>query len=145
MRSSEEWPNRRAVTFRGTTKMRKAVENVLRILKFELDFLENGGCRQSVRNPRSRSAIFQESPTCLTFSDPKQTHPCKECVVIEFVPAEHRAESAPCHHIPLTRLGDSAESLESWAGREEFEDIVKNWLRETIESLEERNARNSAK
>ena len=117
--------------------MRKPDQDFLRILKLELDFLENGGCARLVRNPHSRSGIFQESPTCLSFTDSEQTHPCEQCVLIEFVPAEHRIESAPCHYIPLTRLGDSAASLESWAKRDEFEEIVKNWLRETIKTFEE--------
>jgi hypothetical protein len=120
--------------------MQRTGPDFLGILRFELDFLENGGCEVSIRNPRNRSAIFQESPTCLTFSDPKQTHPCTECALLEFVPPEKRAESAPCHFIPLTRSGDSIESIESWAGREEFEDIVKSWLRETIKRFEERNS-----
>ena len=61
-------------------------------------------------------------------------------ITMEFVPPERRAESAPCHHIPLTRSGDSAESIQLWTCPEEFEDIVKNWLRDMIKRLEEENS-----
>ena len=119
--------------------MAQDAKNLLEILKLQLAFLENGCCGRSFRTLWKATSIFQDLPTCLNCSDPKQAHSCNKCVLIAFVPPARRAETVPCHHIPLTRLGDSMESIAGWAGREQSEDIVKNWLRE-IKKLEEEHA-----
>ena len=111
--------------------------NILETLKFELDFLEKGGYGRSVRTPWKPTSIFQDSPTCLNFNDPQRTHPCNECLLIAFVPPENRAEPVPCHHIPLTKSGDTVESAQRWANQKELEEAVKSWLRDTIKRLEE--------
>jgi hypothetical protein len=110
---------------------------VLEVLKFELDFLEKGGYGRSVRTPWKPTSVFQDSPSCLNFSDPKQTHPCNECLLEAFVPPERRGESVPCHHIPLTSAGDTVESAERRGNQGEREEVVKAWLRQTIRRLEE--------
>src|SRR5262249_30721968 len=84
---------------------------VKEVLQFELDFLEQGGYGRSVRTPWLPKVPFVDSPSCLNFNDPERPHPCKGCVLMEFVPEQHRSERVPCHHIPLTPSGATVESL----------------------------------
>lgn len=62
--------------------MAKAKRDLLEVLRLELEFLKNGGYR---RAPSWRSKlIFEDSPTCLHYSDPEQPRPCSECVMMQF-------------------------------------------------------------
>jgi hypothetical protein len=117
-------------------------QNQIKILKLQFAFLEKGSRSHSIRTSWKRTTIFQGLPTCFNYNDPGQRHPCNECVLIAFVPSEKREESIPCRYIPMTRLGDTIESMESWAGREQLEDVVKNWLRDRIKKLEEKHITN---
>lgn len=110
----------------------------LQRLKAQLDFIEAGRYRQSSRTPWRPPAVFLDSPTCLNFGTSYGVHPCDECVLMRFVPAERRKASIPCHHIPLTEAGDTVKSVEAWADQDELEDLVKAWLRRTIALLEQR-------
>lgn len=115
--------------------------DILEILKFELEFIEDGGYGRSVRTPWKPTSIFQDSLTCLNFGDPECTRPCQECLLMEFVPPERRAESVPCHHIPLTASGRTVDQLEHAEDQAELEEAVKVWLRKTIQRLEEERVR----
>jgi hypothetical protein len=46
----------------------------------------------------------------------------------------------PCHDIPLTAAGDTISMAEQWADQQELEQVVRNWLRGTIRSLEQEKA-----
>jgi hypothetical protein len=116
--------------------MPKSDLDLISLLKAELDFLEAGGYGRSVRTPWKPTSIFQDSLTCLNFGDPERTHPCSECLLIDFVPPEHRHESVPCHHIPLTATGKTVATIEQKDDQSEAEEKLKNWLRETIARLE---------
>ncbi len=120
--------------------MAKDERDVLEVLKFELDFIEKGGYGRSVRTPWRATSIFQDSPSCLNFSDPRRTHRCENCLLMDFVPPESCSQAVPCHHIPLNQAGDTLNSAERWADQEELEGIVKDWLRAKIKELEERHA-----
>jgi len=111
-------------------------QEVLEALKFELNFLENGGYHPSVREPRRELSVFQDSPSCLNFALPARKHPCSECFLMEFVPANKQAESVPCHHIPLNDRGDTLESLQA-TGRD-FQVLLamRDWLQKQITELE---------
>jgi hypothetical protein len=108
----------------------------IEVLKAELNFIEKGGYGRSVKTPRQPTSVFQDSPSCLNLGDPERTHPCSECRLMDFVPADQRTESVPCHHIPLDATGRTIDELESSENQRETEDAVKNWLRATIERLE---------
>ncbi len=114
--------------------------DILEVLKFELDFIEQGGYGRSVRTPWRPTSIFQDSPTCLNFSDPARTYPCDQCFLMNFVPPDRRAEAVPCHHIPLTPAGHTVDSIERWAEQQTLEETVKNWLRVVIKQLEEQRS-----
>jgi hypothetical protein len=110
--------------------------DILEVLKFELDFLEKGGYGRSVRTPWKPTSAFQDSLTCINFGDPYRSHPCDECLLMQFVPEEHRSENVPCHHIVLNPAGETVDTVESRESQQELEEKVKNWLRVTIRQIE---------
>jgi hypothetical protein len=112
--------------------------DVLEVLKFELAFLEQGGYGRSVRTPQKPTSIFQDSPSCLNFNDAGRPHPCNECMLTDFVPAEARGEAVPCHHIPVGPHGETLGALE--ANQIATEDALGNWLRAAIARLEKERA-----
>jgi hypothetical protein len=115
--------------------------DILEVLKFELNFIEQGGYGRSVRTPWKPTSIFQDSLSCINFNDPERPHPCSECLLTDFVPADSQAESVPCHHIPLNPEGETVDSLERQAHQAEMEETVKNWLRATIQRIEQGRAK----
>jgi len=89
---------------------------LLNTLKLELEFCELGGYKPSVpgrlpararendpismflfhestRESRKERSVFQDSPSCLNYGLPVGEHPCSECWLIDFVPAEKRGEA----------------------------------------------------
>ena len=116
--------------------------DVLEVLKFELNFLEQGGYGRSVHAPRTPTSIFQDSISCLNFGDPQRSHPCSECMLIDFVPESRRLEDVPCHHIPLSPAGETVATLEPGEQQQRLEEAVIAWLRAVIARMEkERQAR----
>jgi hypothetical protein len=116
--------------------------DVLEVLKFELNFLEQGGYGRSVRAPQKATSVFQDSITCVNFGEPERPHPCAECLLIDFVPESFRNENIPCHHIPLTPRGETVDTLKSGYNQPKLEEVVIAWLRAVISRMEnERRAR----
>ena len=101
-------------------------------LKFELAFIEDGGYGRSVRTPHKPTSTFQDSLTCLNFGDPLRSHPCSECVLMQYVPESRRDEDIPCHHIPLDQKNRTVATLDEREG----EEVLKQWLRNEIDRLE---------
>ena len=114
--------------------------DTLEVLKAELDFVEKGGYGRSVKTPWQPTSIFQDSPSCINLGDLERTHPCSECLLIDFVPPEARTEDVPCHHIPLNAQGETIDELEWKENQRQIEETLKSWLRSTIEQLEEHRA-----
>jgi hypothetical protein len=112
---------------------------VANLLKAELAFLENGGYRESPRNPWRPNFVFEDSPTCINFKKQGTSRPCSECALIDFVPKAHRQGKFPCRHIPLTPLGETVSSFYEYGTQEELESALRNWLQENIRTLEEEN------
>jgi hypothetical protein len=112
--------------------------DTLEVLKAELDFIEKGGYGRSVKTPWQPTSIFQDSTSCLNFADPNRTHPCDACLLLDFVPAEHRSDIVPCHHIPLNARGETIDDLEWKEDQRETEEDLKAWLRSTIDKIESR-------
>jgi hypothetical protein len=110
--------------------------DILDVLKFELNFLEQGGYGRSVRTPWKPTSIFQDSLSCINFNDPERPHPCNECLLTDFVPGNFQSENVPCHHIPLNPEGETVDSMERQYNQAELEEAVKNWLRATIQRIE---------
>jgi hypothetical protein len=112
--------------------MSDAKRELLDKLKFELAFIEDGGYGRSVRTPHKPTSPFQDSLTCLNFGDPLRSHPCAECVLMQYVPESRKSEDVPCHHIPLDRDSRTVATLNAAEG----EEVLKRWLRREINRLE---------
>lgn len=121
--------------------MAKEKRDLLEVLKLELEFLRNGGYRQSSAwRPR---LIFEDSPTCLNFGQPEHLRPCSECVLTRLVPEEHRGEQVPCRYIPITKNKQSIQSLYATETSEELETQLAEWLMTMIQQLELERGTNS--
>ncbi len=114
--------------------------DVLEVLKFELQFIEQGGYGRSVRTPWKPTSVFQDSLSCINFNEPARPHPCSECLLNDMVPDAHRTEDVPCHHIPLNAQGETVYTMERQYPQPELEEKVKEWLRATIHHLEQKRA-----
>jgi hypothetical protein len=112
------------------------VEDVLDILRFELKFIEDGGYGRSPHTPWRAPLTFEDSPTCLNFADVSRSHPCAECVLMQFVPKEHRAEEIPCRFISLTEHEETVDHFYRCGTQMELEEALQNWLRKEICRLE---------
>lgn len=114
--------------------------DLLEVLKFELEFLEQGGYGKLPREAWRSRLIFEDSPTCANFNSAVQI-PCSECALMPLVPENARSEDIPCDHIPLTRRGETLELLYRTGTQREIEDALGAWLRATIKKLETERAR----
>jgi hypothetical protein len=111
----------------------KTVDNTLRTLRHELDFVENGGYRMPLgwRPP----LVFEDSPTCP--KERRSTCSHTDCVLMSFVPTECHYETVPCRHIPLNEAGETIDSLYRMGTNEEIEEALRDWLVKIINRLEE--------
>jgi hypothetical protein len=114
--------------------MLKDERDVVEVLKSELEFLRNGN--YSERGSWGPRFIFEDSPTCLNFGHRDNPSPCSGCILIDFVPPEHRSEKFPCRHISLDASGQTLDALYRHSGQEEVEATVSEWLQFTIQRLE---------
>jgi hypothetical protein len=114
--------------------------DILEILQFELKFLEDGGYGRSPRTPWRAPALFEDSPTCLNFSDPARPHPCDQCLLMRFVPKEHQGNEIPCRFIPVKESGETVDDLYRSATQRETEQALGQWLRAQIERLTKERA-----
>jgi hypothetical protein len=121
--------------------MPKDQQNILEILKSELEFLEKGGYGAPAKQQaESVSTMFADSLTCLNYGYPYRVHPCGECPLMEFVPEDRRVSAMPCHHIPLDSSGQTVEALEEAQNPTGMQEAVKTWLRETISRIESQHS-----
>jgi len=110
------------------------------MLKIEKSILQDGGYGRSVRTPWKENRLFRDSVICLNLGEEMARIPCRECLLWDFVPAEHRTEEIPCHFIPLNEMQESVYSLEQAGKREDAEQALLDWLNQTIGQLEKRLA-----
>jgi hypothetical protein len=110
--------------------------NVLDVLNAELNFVQKGGYGRSPRDPFRAQLIFEDSPTCMNYDTHDHPAPCSECVLMQFVPLDKRAEKVPCRHIPLTTKGETVFDLyQGGLTQPELEEALTGWLTETISHL----------
>jgi len=122
--------------------MAKDGRDLLEVLKFELEFLEQGGYGRLPRESWRPRFIFEDSPTCMNFNS-KDREPCEECLLMQFVPEDAHTEQVPCTHIPLSLHGETLNSLYRTGTQQEIEDALGTWLRATIQRLEAEKAKQS--
>jgi hypothetical protein len=123
--------------------MAKDESDLLDLLKFELKFLEDGGYGRSPHTPWRRPLVFEDSLTCPNFGDPAHTHPCSECLLMEFVPAELKDQVSPCRLIPLTPKGETADYFYRCGTQLELEEALAGWLRDQISQIEQQREQTS--
>lgn len=111
--------------------------SALEVLKFELNFLEQGGYGRSPHSPWRPSLIFQDSPSCLNFNEAGRPHPCEACLLTDFVPSDKLCADVPCRHIPLNSAGQTIDELYQRSSQIEAEEAVARWLRAAIAKLEQ--------
>ena len=136
---------------------KEALLQSLDALKLELTFWERGGyepmlgrfpARASESDPKNRfdenkrqmregRSVFRDSPSCLNYGLLVREHPCSQCWLMSFVPAEKRGEAVPCHYVPLNKRADTEASLGGPGDAPEVQNAVLNWLRKTIQQLED--------
>lgn len=110
--------------------------DILEVLKFELNFLLDGGYGRSPHSPWRAPAIFEDSPICPNFADAAHPHPCEKCLLAQFVPQDQRDESVPCRFIPLTNEGQTVDDLYRTGNQIEMEEALAGWLRAQIARIE---------
>jgi hypothetical protein len=120
--------------------MRANLGDIIEMLKIERSILQDGGYGRSVRTPWKENRLFRDSVICLNLGEEMARIPCRECMLWDFVPPEHRAEEIPCHFIPLNELKETVYSLEQAGKREDAEQALLSWLNQTIDVLELRLA-----
>lgn len=120
--------------------MAKDNRDIVEVLKSELEFVEKGGYRQSLRAPWRPQFIFEDSPTCINYGRQQRFLPCSECALMQFVPLDCRGEKIPCRHIPLNAEGYTIDTYYRMGTQEELEAAVADWLRETSERLVQERA-----
>jgi len=121
--------------------MPKDQQDILEILKSELEFIEKNGYGTSgERKGEAVSTMFADSPTCLNYGYPYRTHPCGECPLMEFVPEDERVSPMPCHHIPLDSCGTTVDAMEEREHPAAMQEAVKTWLQQTIRRMASQSA-----
>jgi hypothetical protein len=120
--------------------MRPNLKDVIEMLKIEQSILQDGDYGRSVRTSWREKRIFRDSVICLNLGEEMARIPCRECMLWDFVPPEHRGEEIPCHFIPLNDLKETVYSLGQAGKREEAEVALLGWLSRTIGQLEKRGA-----
>lgn len=120
-------------------------EDMIALLETELGVIEAGGYGRSPRSrlteadPWKPKSMFQYSVACINhWVDPN--HPpdtCEGCILLDFVPDEHKSADVPCHYIPLNEAGETVASLEMAGDQQRLEKAVADWLRRTLQQLKE--------
>jgi hypothetical protein len=117
--------------------MQKDERDLLEVLRFELQFLKDGGYGRSPKTPGRPQYIFEDSLTCMNFDSKEEPVPCSVCVLMYLVPPQARSEKVPCRHIPLNDSGETLDSLYRYSNQAEIEETTEEWLQNTIRQLEE--------
>lgn len=117
--------------------------DMIRLLETELDLIESGGYGRSVREPQKPKSMFQYSVACINHWLVPEHAPdtCDGCLLLDFVPDEHKDQGVPCHYIPLNEAGETVASLEEEGDQDRLEEVVKEWIRATIKQLKEKQAK----
>ncbi len=117
--------------------MQRDERDLLEVLRFELQFLKDGGYGRSPKTSWRPQYIFEDSLTCMNYDSKENPGPCSDCVLMYLVPPELRSAKTPCRHIPLNDSGETLDSLYRYSNQCEIEETVERWLQATIHRLEE--------
>lgn len=107
---------------------------IIETLRYELNFLEQGGYDHNVTGEGLPSP-FRTGYTCPNFGDPLRRHACHECSLYEFIPESARTDQVPCHGIEL-EPGTTIGKVLATGDRKRLVELLEHWLRQMIEKLE---------
>ncbi len=107
---------------------------IIEILRYELNFLEQGGYDHNATGEGLPSP-FRTGYSCLNFGDPLRRHACHECKLYQFVPEKAQTDDVPCHGIEL-EPGNTIGQLLRSGDRKRLVTLLERWLRDTIARLE---------
>ena len=62
--------------------MQKDERDLLEVLKFELQFLKDGGYGRAPKTAWRPQYIFEDSLTCMNFDSKENPGPCSACVLM---------------------------------------------------------------
>jgi hypothetical protein len=118
-------------------------DELLHVLRFELNYLEQGGF------DRDRALLGTESPflgtiACINFGEPLRPHACHECLLRPFVPEDKLTEDLPCHYIKLNPAGETVAGFIANNDAHRMVAALEEWLRGTIARMEESQAGESS-
>jgi hypothetical protein len=111
-------------------------QNLLKLLRAELEFLNRQGYHRSERSPWRSAYIFEESPSCPNYGNPSRPHACKDCWLMQFVSSDLEEEQIPCRFVQLTPDGITVDALYRYGTGSETEEALRNWLQERIHEIE---------
>ena len=120
-------------------------KEIIARLKLEKSILEDGGDGRSVWTPRRPNEYFRDSITCLNAGEAEKIHPCTECFLINYVHPAHRDKPIPCHFIPLNPEGETIYSLARIGDLNKLEELLLDWLDNTIKGHEKEVAQPAEK
>ncbi len=121
--------------------MQRDERDLLEVLKAELEFLNSGGYARVPDSGWRPVYIFEDSPACMNHDYEVNPGSCGDCVLLQLVPPEFRADKHPCRHIRLNSAGETLDFLYRYGEEHEIEEKVRAWLQATITKLEDhRNA-----
>ncbi|HEX3741521.1 MAG TPA: hypothetical protein VHV29_17625 [Terriglobales bacterium] len=116
--------------------MENRSQDILKLLRQELEFLEKGGYKRSPRLPWRAPYIFEESPSCPNYSDLTRQQRCQDCWLMQFVPRDLYTEEVPCRFVHLTADGITVDSLYRFGSGAETEETLRTWLHRRIQEVE---------
>ena len=126
-----------ALEIRKRANRKTHSEDVLQLLKTELQFVKSGGYRLSKRSPWRPPYVFEESPSCPNYSDRSRPHRCIDCWLLQFVAHELWNEQVPCRFVQLTSEGITIDSLYRYGTLAETEETLSRWLHARIREIQE--------
>lgn len=124
--------------------MSETKRELLEILRYELNVIEQGGYRRA-RKADPKASPFRSNLCCLNYNVPHRPHACHECQLYQLVPEEKRIEDVPCHHIPLDGSGRTINTFLAGKNRRGLERSLMKWIRATIARFENEGSVQRAK
>ena len=112
--------------------------DLLRALKEELSFLDNGGYGRPFRSDWRPTLLFRDSPISVNFQSSDPLQPCSACRLFQLIPPESRSAFIPCHHIALIKSSETIATLYRQGTQLQLDTAYRQWLLKTIQEVEQR-------
>lgn len=110
---------------------RSQATELLRLLEFELSYLENGGYNRSWR-PRW---LLIDSPVCPYQGEPQPPGSCLRCPLMALAPPGPYPQGICCHQIVISPDGGTIDSITRLGDQHRLEQAYRTWLLQQIQEL----------